>query len=72
MLDKQGYTRARARMHKPTRQGTHTHAHTDKYVILIAFPRQKSFVNAPHCYVIYTLPVFFRIFPEFGIPTYVN
>ena len=32
-------------MHTPTRQGTHTHArtHTDKYVVLIAFPRQRWF-----------------------------
>jgi hypothetical protein len=36
---------ARMRMHTPTRPGTHTHkhAHTDQYVILIAFPQQEWF-----------------------------
>jgi hypothetical protein len=36
-------------------KATCTLAHTDKYVILIAFPRQKWFANAPQCYVIRTL-----------------
>jgi hypothetical protein len=31
---------ARKRMHASTRPDTHTYARTDKYVILIAFPRQ--------------------------------
>ena len=40
---------ARMRMHMPTRLGTHTHAptrknaHTDQYVMLIAFPQQQQF-----------------------------
>ena len=40
---------ARMRMHTPTRPGTHMHArtrkhaHTDQYVILIAFPQQQWF-----------------------------
>jgi hypothetical protein len=49
MLDKQGYTRARA----------HTHTHTHRYVILIAFPRQKWFANTPHCYIVHSLSVLF-------------
>ena len=42
-------------MHTPT----HTHTHTlTKYVILnVAFPRQKIFANALHCYFVRTLPV---------------
>ena len=40
---------ARMRMHTPTRPGTHMHArtrkhaHTDQYVILIAFPQPQWF-----------------------------
>jgi uncharacterized cupin superfamily protein len=36
---------ARMRMHTPTRRGarTHKHAHTDQWVILIAFPQQQWF-----------------------------
>ena len=40
---------ARMRKHMPTRPDTHmhsrtcTHAHTDQYVILIAFPQQQWF-----------------------------
>ena len=40
---------AHMRMHTPTRPGTHMHArtrkhaHTDQYVILIAFPQQQWF-----------------------------
>jgi hypothetical protein len=45
MLDKQGYMHA----------STCTH----KYVILITFPWQKLFANAPQCYVIRTLSVLF-------------
>jgi hypothetical protein len=32
---------ARMRIHTPTRSGTHTHAHTDQYVTLTAFPQQQ-------------------------------
>jgi hypothetical protein len=47
-----GLARLHARMHTPTRPGTHMHthhartrkpAHTNQYVILIAFPQQKWF-----------------------------
>ena len=46
---------------KATLTHTHTYTHTDKYVILIALPLQQCFAIAPHCYVIYTLPVVFMI-----------
>jgi hypothetical protein len=36
------------------------HAHTDKYVICIAFPQQQ-FANTPQCYIVHTLPVFFSL-----------
>ena len=44
-----GLARLHARMHTPTRSGTHMqartrkHAHTGQYVILIALPRQQWF-----------------------------
>ena len=51
------------------------HAHTDKCVILIAFPRQQRFAKAPQCYVIRTLAVLFLplfccyiIMPLFSLP----
>ena len=44
-------------MHTPTCPVTCIHAHTDKYVILISFPRQQLFAKASHCYVMPTLPV---------------
>ena len=56
---------ARMRNHTPTRPDTHMHArtrkheHTDQYVIIIAFPQQQWFRNAPKCYVIRTLAVLF-------------
>jgi hypothetical protein len=34
-----------------------THSHTVQYVILIAFPRQQCFANAPQYCVIRTLPL---------------
>ena len=47
MLDKQGYMHARActRPRAPAPALTHarTRTHTDKYIILIAFPRQQWF-----------------------------
>ena len=43
---------------------TYTHArtqtHTQKHVILIAFPRNNGFVNMLQYYVIRTLPVLLR------------
>jgi hypothetical protein len=36
---------------------TRTHTHTQKFVILIDFPRQQWFENAPQLYVIGALPV---------------
>ena len=55
---------ARTQMHTSTRPGIRMHARmqaraltrTDKYIILIAFTRQKLFANAPQCYIIRTLP----------------
>jgi hypothetical protein len=46
-------------MDMPTPPGTrkHAHTHTHKYVIFIAFPRKRWFVNAPQCYVIRILLV---------------
>ena len=41
----------RARTH------AHTHTHTEKYVYLLLYQGNNGFVNAPHCYVIHTLPV---------------
>ena len=49
MLDKQDYTHARKIMHMRTLPSTrarthasvHTHTHTDKYVVLIAFLQQQ-------------------------------
>jgi hypothetical protein len=43
MLDKQGYMHARACTRPRAPAPAHTHAHTDKYIILIAFPRQQWF-----------------------------
>jgi hypothetical protein len=61
-----GLARLQALMPMHTIPGTHMHArtrihaHTDQYVILIAFPHGNSaFANAPQCYVKRTLPVFF-------------
>ena len=57
----------RMRVHTPTRPGTHmqtrTHAQacTDtntQYVLL--FHSNNGYTNAPHCYVIRTLPVLFK------------
>ena len=43
---------AHARACAPTPiQQTHPHTHTHKYVILIAFHGNSSFVNAPQCYI---------------------
>jgi hypothetical protein len=55
----------RTRIYTPTLPGTHTHArtytrirtHTNQCTILIAFPLQQWFANAPQYYVIRTLPV---------------
>ena len=47
-------TRPRARANSRTRAITHTHV----YVILIAFPRQQRFANAPQCYVYVACLVF--------------
>jgi hypothetical protein len=43
------------------------HTHTDRYVILIAFPRQQCLPKAPRLYVIRTLPVLYfnKIVPKF-------
>jgi hypothetical protein len=65
MLDKQGYMHARActrprageRKRTLTHTRTHSHTHTHKYVIFIAFSRQRCFANGAQCYAIGTLPV---------------
>ena len=67
---------AQARAHAPTPTDTHgrthvyaclhkcprAHAHTHKYVILIAFQGNSVFVNAPQYYVTHALPLAFRLF----------
>ena len=65
------------RMFKPTQPGNRTHArtHTQKYVKLIAFPRQKLFANAPLCLPCLPLRLYFFIerkgpfYPENGDST---
>jgi hypothetical protein len=47
---------ARMRMHTRTRKHAHTQT-TVQYLLL--FHSKSGYVNAPHCYVIRTLPVFF-------------
>jgi hypothetical protein len=42
---------------KATRAQEHTHTHTEKCVILIAFSHNGGFVNAPQYYVTCKLPV---------------
>ena len=60
MLDKQGYTQAhpctRPRARAPPR------THTDKYLILIAFPLHQWFANAPRCYITRIFRVLFNLF----------
>ena len=77
-----GLTRLHARMHMhtSTRLGTHIHArtrkhaHTDQYVILVAFPQQQWFRERASCCVIRTLPVLFHLsnvvchFPSVSLP----
>ena len=58
MLHKQSYMHSRA----CTRPRARAQAGTHKHVILIAFPRQRWFANAPQYYVICTLPVVFKVF----------
>ena len=50
-------TRARSCTHPGT--CTRAPTHTQKYVILVAFPRQKWFANASQRYIIRTPPLFF-------------
>jgi hypothetical protein len=45
----------------PTPVRAHTHTHTQKYVIPIAFPYNIGFLNVPQCYVRRTLPLLFVI-----------
>jgi hypothetical protein len=54
MPDKQDYMHAHAYIHAPgyPQARTHAQAHTDKYVIRIAFPQQKWFANAFRCLAI--------------------
>jgi hypothetical protein len=39
---------------------THAHTHTHKYAILV-FHSNSCFVNAPQCYIIRTLPLFYLV-----------
>ena len=57
MLDKQGYMHARACTRPRVRANASARTHTHEYVIVIAFPRQQWFANAPQCYLIRPLPV---------------
>jgi hypothetical protein len=66
---------ARMRMHSPKRPGIHMHtrtgkhAHTDQYVICIAFPQQ-SFVNAPvlpYTYIACLASLFPKVCAAFSI-----
>ena len=57
-ISKATCTYAHAHAHAP---GYHMHARTHGLVILIAFPRQKWFANAPQCYVILTSPVLYHL-----------
>ena len=50
-------TYAHAHSQAPGYMHARTHAHADQYVILIAFPRQQWFANAPQCCFTRTLPV---------------
>ena len=47
MLDKQGYMHAHVCTRPRVSARTHARAHTHKYIIFIAFPRQQWFENAP-------------------------
>ena len=82
VLDKKGYTHARTlrllctdthrggrtRMSSPARARTHIHTHAQKYVILIAFPGNSCFVNAPQRYVTRTLPVLYYFPRGISVP----
>ena len=61
-------TYAHAHPHAPgyPHERTRTHAHIDQQVILIAFPRQQWFANAPHCYAICTLSLLLLFFTTIG------
>ena len=48
--------------HLHTQQLTRIESHAQKYIILITFYGNSSFVNAPHCYAIRTLPRLFLFF----------
>ena len=53
-ISKATCTHAHAHAQPLGHKHTCARAHTDKYVILIAFPRQQQFAKAPQCYVICT------------------
>jgi hypothetical protein len=55
ILGKEGYTRARRRIHQHEHSRVRTH--TQEYVIQLALPREQWFANALQCYITRTLPV---------------
>jgi hypothetical protein len=72
VLDKQGYAYIQAHA------AGQPHAHTHKYVKLIAFPRQNLFANAPLCLPCLPLRLYFFIerkgpfYPENGGSTFLS
>ena len=52
----------------PVLRRTHARMNTTQYVILIAFHGNTVFVNAPHCYVIRTLPLLLVLEAEWVDP----
>ena len=63
MLDNQAYTHActctRPRAQPHTHVRAHARAHTEKYIILVAFRCNAGFADASQCDVIRTLPLLF-------------
>jgi hypothetical protein len=65
MLDKQSYTHSCTRSHTQAPTCTHARTHaraftqTDKYVLLVAFPRNNYYASTRQCYAVRTLPVLF-------------
>jgi hypothetical protein len=58
------HTHIHTRTHDRTRMFSPTlaRAHTQKYIIHVAFCRNGGSANAPQCYFIYTLPVLLQLY----------